>query len=180
MEAPVEERSRSLPSSQPTEDFEPVGQGQPIPYLTPAPAAEISQPEPETTWEQPAAAAALGAGLAGIGALRHSVDPSPALEAVSNEPMAQQPTTPATMPQPTPTYSSHPSRIRPRPLNRRRASLRSQPAPGGMHTAVQLTFSFEIASLQLTPSFKMGALQLKPTSKIVTMRLAPSQNPRRR
>ena len=46
-----------------------------------------------------------------------------------------------------------------------------------MHTAVQLTFSFEIASMQLTPSFKMGALQLKPTSKIVTMRLAPSQQP---
>ena len=31
--------------------------------------------------------------------------------------------------------------------------------PGGMHTAVQLTLSFEIASLQLTPSFKMGALK---------------------
>ena len=46
-----------------------------------------------------------------------------------------------------------------------------------MHTAVQLTFSFEIASMQLTPSFKMGALQMKPTSKIVTMRLAPSQQP---
>ena len=46
-----------------------------------------------------------------------------------------------------------------------------------MHTAVQLTFSFEIASLQLTPTFKMGALQLKPTSRIVTMRLAPSQHP---
>ncbi|MEY2559827.1 MAG: hypothetical protein QOG51_242 [Verrucomicrobiota bacterium] len=44
-----------------------------------------------------------------------------------------------------------------------------------MHTAVQLTFSFEIASLQLTPSFKMRAVQLKPTSKIVTMRPAPSQ-----
>lgn len=51
------------------------------------------------------------------------------------------------------------------------------PVPGGMHTAVQLTFSFEIASLQLTPSFKMGALQLKPTSRVVTMRLAPSQHP---
>jgi hypothetical protein len=47
----------------------------------------------------------------------------------------------------------------------------------GMQTAVQLTFSFEIASLQLTPSFKMAALQLKPTSKLVTMRLAPSQQP---
>lgn len=52
------------------------------------------------------------------------------------------------------------------------------PQPGGaMHTAVHLTFSFEIASLQLTPAFKMSALQLKPTSKIVTMRLAPSQQP---
>src|SRR5205814_313188 len=46
-----------------------------------------------------------------------------------------------------------------------------------MHTAVQLTFSFEIASMQLTPTFKMGSLQLRPTSKIVTMRLAPSQYP---
>jgi hypothetical protein len=46
-----------------------------------------------------------------------------------------------------------------------------------MQTAVQLTFSFEIASMQLTPAFKMGALQLRPTSKVVTMRLAPSQSP---
>jgi hypothetical protein len=44
-----------------------------------------------------------------------------------------------------------------------------------MHTTVQLTFSFEIASMQLTPTFKMGALQVRPTSKIVTMRLAPTQ-----
>ncbi|MEP6975835.1 MAG: hypothetical protein ABI897_10290 [Spartobacteria bacterium] len=48
---------------------------------------------------------------------------------------------------------------------------------GGMHTAVQLTFSLEIASMQLTPTFKMSGLQLKPTSKVVSMRLAPSQNP---
>ena len=46
-----------------------------------------------------------------------------------------------------------------------------------MHTAVQLTFSFEIASMQLTPTFKMGALQLRPTSKLVTMRLAAAQQP---
>src|SRR5437868_6052932 len=52
-----------------------------------------------------------------------------------------------------------------------------QQPSSAMHTAVQLTFSFEIASMQLTPSFKMGALQLRPTSKIVTMRLAPSQQP---
>ncbi len=47
---------------------------------------------------------------------------------------------------------------------------------GGMHTAVQLTFSLEIASMQLTPAFKMSGLQLKPTSKVVSMRLAPSQD----
>ena len=46
-----------------------------------------------------------------------------------------------------------------------------------MQTAVQLTFSFEIAALQLTPTFKMGVLQVRPTSKIVSMRLAPSQQP---
>lgn len=50
-----------------------------------------------------------------------------------------------------------------------------QGQPGGMHTAVQITFSCEIASMQLTPSFKMGSLQLRPVSKVVTMRLAPSQ-----
>src|SRR5437660_4745941 len=49
-----------------------------------------------------------------------------------------------------------------------------QAAAGGMHTAVQITLSCEIASMQLTPSFKMGALQLRPISKVVTMRLASS------
>jgi hypothetical protein len=62
------------------------------------------------------------------------------------------------------------------PLVRTPAAGGPQPA-GAMQTAVQLTFSFEIASMQLTPAFKMGALQLRPTSKIVTMRLAPSQQP---
>ena len=49
-----------------------------------------------------------------------------------------------------------------------------QAAAGGMHTAVQITLSCEIASMQLTPTFKMGALQLRPISKVVTMRLASS------
>ena len=40
-----------------------------------------------------------------------------------------------------------------------------------MHTAVQLTFSLEIASMQLTPTFKMSGLQLKPTSRVVSMHL---------
>lgn len=44
-----------------------------------------------------------------------------------------------------------------------------------MHTAVELTFFLEIASMQLTPTFAMSGLQLKPTSKVVTMRLASPQ-----
>jgi len=51
-----------------------------------------------------------------------------------------------------------------------------QPARS-MYTAVQLTFSLEIASMRLTPTFKVSGLQLKPTSKVVSMRLAPSQDP---
>jgi len=137
-------------------EIEPVAQGQPIPYQVPAfstdlPMAEITKPEPES---------------------RHSVEsPSFAPQVISTEPLAQQPTTPATMPQP---IQPTPAPIRTAPMTG--AGPQPQPA-SGMHTAVQLTFSFEIASMQLTPSFKMGALQLKPTSKIVTMRLAPSQQP---
>jgi len=50
------------------------------------------------------------------------------------------------------------------------------PAPGTMHTPVELTFSFEVASVQLTTAFKVGALQVRPASKMVTMRLAPFQD----
>jgi Flp pilus assembly protein TadD len=154
-------------------EIEPVAQGQPIPYQVPAfstdsPMAEITKPEPESLpTQQPKGA------IAGVGELRHSVEsPSFAPQVISTEPLAQQPTTPATMPQPTqPTPAPA---IRTAPMTG--GAPQPQPA-SGMHTAVQLTFSFEIASMQLTPSFKMGALQLKPTSKIVTMRLAPSQQP---
>lgn len=83
-------------------------------------------------------------------------------------PIISQPTTTATMPEPI--------QIPTAPLVRTPTAGGPQPA-GAMQTAVQLTFSFEIASMQLTPAFKMGALQLRPTSKIVTMRLAPSQGP---
>jgi Flp pilus assembly protein TadD len=152
-------------------EIEPVAQGQPIPYQVPAfstdsPMAEITKPESLPTHLP------MGA-IAGVGGLRHSVEsPSFAPQVISTELSAQQPTTPATMPQPTqPTPAPA---IRTAPMT----GGVPQPQPAsGMHTAVQLTFSFEIASMQLTPSFKMGALQLKPTSKIVTMRLAPSQQP---
>ena len=159
-------------------ELEPVAQGQPIPYQVPAfstdsPMAEITKPEPEALPAHLAQDVVPGTTMAGIGALRHSVEsPSFAPQVISTEPLAQQPTIPATMPQPNqPTPAPA---IRPAPMMG--GAPQSQPA-SGMQTAVQLTFSFEIASLQLTPSFKMGALQLKPTSKIVTMRLAPSQQP---
>ncbi len=161
-------------------DTEPVAQGQPIPYQVPAfetdsPMAEITKPEPEELPAHLAQGVVAGTSMAGVGALRHSVEsPSFAPQVISTEPLAQQPTTPATMPQPnqpTPAPS-----IRPSPMTGGAPQTQAQPG-SGMQTAVQLTFSFEIASLQLTPSFKMGALQLKPTSKIVTMRLAPSQQP---
>jgi tetratricopeptide (TPR) repeat protein len=64
------------------------------------------------------------------------------------------------------------------PVVRTPTPVPTPPQPSGaMHTAVQLTFSFEIASMQLTPTFKMGALQVRPISKVVTMRLAPAQQP---
>jgi Flp pilus assembly protein TadD len=159
-------------------EIEPVAQGQPIPYQVPAfetepPMAEITKPEPDAIPARAPEGVVPGTAMAGVGALRHSVEsPSFAPQVISTEPLAQQPTIPATMPQPNqPTPAPA---IRPAPMSG--GAPQTQPA-SGMQTAVQLTFSFEIASLQLTPSFKMGALQLKPTSKIVTMRLAPSQQP---
>ena len=159
---------------------EPIGQGQPIPYQIPAfadgpPVADIPAAAPESPRTEAAAPAA--AGLAGIGALRHSVATLASAPRITiNEPTSQQPTIPAimppTIPTPSPMIRTAPPTGAPQPT-----AATQQPAGGAMHTAVQLTFSFEIASLQLTSTFKMGALQLRPTSKIVTMRLAPSQHP---
>ena len=121
-------------------EFEPVGQGQPIPYQMPV-------------WDEKPA--------------EPVVDTAPFdASVISNETSLLQTTTSVTMPEPiqiptirTPTAAGTPQ------------------AAGAMHTAVQLTFMFEIASMQLTNTFKMGALQVRPTSKIVTMRLAPSPQP---
>ncbi|MDQ3626779.1 MAG: tetratricopeptide repeat protein, partial [Verrucomicrobiota bacterium] len=83
------------------EPSEAIGQGQPIPYQT-APtfneshASEAPAPPIEAPREQRRASGFIGAVLAGIGALRHSVaNPPPALEVESPAPAAQQPTTPA-------------------------------------------------------------------------------------
>ena len=176
---------------------EPIGQGAPVPYQTanfePA-AVEPEAPVAETPKPQAAPARESGGGffrtaLAGIGALRQRGETRvPAPEVVSPEPAPQQPTTPAPVIMATPTPPAPAIRTSPAtPMTgaapQQAGGMQQQPAAthqaggGGMHTAVQLTFSFEIASLQLTQSFKMGALQLRPTSRIVTMRLAPSQQP---
>ena len=88
----------------------------------------------------------------------------------SAEPVPQQTTTPAIMPETTQTPTA--------PVNKAPAPPMAKPQqpPAAMQTSVQLTFSFEIAAMQLTPSFKMGALKVRPISKLVTMRL-PSQQP---
>ena len=85
------------------------------------------------------------------------------------EPSVVQTTPSVTMPEPT--------QIPTAPVVRTPVTAGPPQGAGAMHTAVQLTFSFEIASMQLTPTFKMGALQVRPTSKIVTMRLAAAQQP---
>lgn len=126
-------------------ELEPVGQGQPIPQLTPVEEPsiiEITEPEP-----------------ARFEALRQSNEPFISPEPVIETPIYE-PTTPVIMPE---------------PIQIPTAQRGGSPQPAGaMQTAVQLTFAFEIASMQLTPTFKMGALQLRPSSKVVTMRLAGS------
>ena len=138
----------------PIAEPEPIPQGQPVPYLEPIvdnepPRVEVID-EPlvrPVTFVEPLTAQNFG------------------------EPSIPQTTPYVTMPEPVQVPTA--------PVVRTPTAAGTPPAQpaGAMHTAVQLTFSFEIASMQLTPTFKMGALQVRPISKIVTMRLAPSQTP---
>ncbi len=162
--------------SEPVQEFEPIGQGQPVPYdlpvfeaETPVAEAPVAEPAPLTAFANDFAA--VDSGLSGIGGLREHEDaPLFIPPVVSTEPSALQSTiVPETMPEPTQMTNA--------PVIRTPTTGGTTQPVSQMHTAVQLTFSFEIASMQLTPTFKMGALQLRPTSKIVTMRLAPSQQP---
>lgn len=154
-------------------DFEPIGQGQPIPYQMPVSeidsfTTEMTNAKVEDTVAPISADLAAGAAIAGLGALRQPIE-TPAVDIVSTEPSIVQPTIPVTMPEPVQTPTA--------PVIRTPTAGGAPQPASSMHTAVQLTFSFEIASMQLTPTFKMGALQLRPSSKVVTMRLAPSQQP---
>ncbi len=145
------------------DEFEPIGQGQPVPYQTAGIMPESVAPDLEEV--APAKAPVVDVAPVEVAAFRPAVEPPVIPPIVTPEPALQQSTTPVTMPEPTQT-----------PATRTTAGAPA-PTPGAMHTAVQLTFSCEIASLQLTPSFKMGALQLRPVSKVVMMRLSPSQHP---
>jgi hypothetical protein len=150
------------------EEFEPVGQGQPVPYQTAGITPESLAPEiitPEVEEVVPAPMPVADVAPVEIAAFAPPVEPPVIPTIVIPEPVLQQSTTPVTMPEPIQT-----------PATRTTAGMPA-PTQGGMQTAVQLTFSCEIASLQLTPSFKMGALQLRPVSKVVMMRLSPSQHP---
>src|SRR5437764_554500 len=134
---------------------EPIEQGQPVPYqivVTAEQPAEIAAPE-EPEIATVAEIAGVGRAIAGIGALPEATEISTASD---EEDFASQPTTIETMPETLQTPTD--------PVIR----------AGGMHTAVEITLSCEIASMQLTPAFKVGALQLRPISKVVTMRLASS------
>jgi hypothetical protein len=151
----------------------PVEQGQPVPYdmpvfeePAPAPVSEQSPPQQleilPPVFEAPSSSHET--------ASLHEAAEAPLFSTSFNptEPSALQSTIHETMPEPTQMQNA--------PVIRNPTGGALQPT-SAMQTAVQLTFSFEIASMQLTPSFKMGALQLRPTSKIVTMRLSPSQQP---
>ena len=172
------EESESTPRTEALPFFEePVGQGQPIPELTtafsPEPFfSELTQPEPESPLELIEPEEEVAAPIAGHRPVHSPIEtPSFASKIISSEPIRLKPTTTVIMPETTITPTAPPT------FHSSTPTMSVQQPAGGMHTAVQLTFSLEIASMQLTPTFKMSGLQLKPTSKVVSMRLAPSQDP---
>jgi tetratricopeptide (TPR) repeat protein len=177
MEKEPEEIEEPEPAILPELFEEPVGQGQPVPELTtalsPEPVlSELTQPEPEAPLELIEPEEQVAAPIAGHRLVHSPIEtPSFASKVISTEPIRLQPTTTVIMPETTITPAASPTYRTPSP------TMSVQQPAGGMHTAVQLTFSLEIASMQLTPTFKMSGLQLKPTSKVVSMRLAPSQDP---
>ncbi len=154
-------------------EFEPIGQGQPIPQLTPVEEAsmiDVTEPEP-----------------AGFSEFRPVSEPPFVPEPAIIEIPVSELTTPVNMPEPIHEQWAEPAAPEMRPPVEWAAPVAEipvsdvaepaaivEPTAGAVQTAVHLTFAFEIASMQLTPTFKMGALQLRPASKVVTMRLAGS------
>ncbi|PYK67590.1 MAG: hypothetical protein DME45_09880 [Verrucomicrobia bacterium] len=152
---------------------EPVEQGQPVPYQTvvtaeePAEISSAEEPEMAAVTE----IAGVSRAIAGISTLPEV----PEIQIPTDvEDLVSQPTTIEIMPETLQTPTAPVIRTSGGPTQPAHTAPLPQAAAGGMHTAVQITLSCEIASMQLTPAFKMGALQLRPISKIVTMRLASS------
>ena len=127
-------------------EIEPIRQEQAIPYQMPVSAMDPSVVE----------------------AIHDT--PSHLPSANANEPVTPQITTAPTMPEHLETTAVPTAP----PIKTPTAEDASRPA-SNMHTTVQLTFSFEVASVQLTPTFKVSTLQVRPTSKVVTMRLGSGQ-----
>jgi tetratricopeptide (TPR) repeat protein len=158
-----------------TEEPEPVGQGQPVPHQVPvtdidSPGAEGPPILPPVETAPPSRTeVATSSNMSEIEAVRQTETPAYSPKITVNEPSFLQSTTTEIMPETTQMQTA--------PVIRTPATGSTPQPTSAMHTAVQLSFSFDIASMQLTPTFKMGALQLRPTSKIVTMRLAPAQHP---
>ena len=154
----------SKKSKEPPPLPEPIAQGQPVPYQTVV--DQTGTPPAKETPAEEAELRSVSGAIAGLGALRGAMPSAEAEKEFSSQPTTIQ-HMPETQTAPvirTPAGSTQPSSTAPAPLA----------TAGGVHTAVQITLSCEIASMQLTPNFKMGALQLRPISKVVTMRLAPS------
>jgi hypothetical protein len=173
-EAIAPDLEAEVPQGPSVPEDEPIGQGQPVPYQIPVgamelPVAEVPEPAPIENASGWTTAVATGARMSEIEALLQTETPAYEPKIVVNEPSFLQSTTTDIMPETTQMQTA--------PVIRTPATGPTPQPASAMHTAVQLSFSFDIASMQLTPTFKMGALQLRPTSKIVTMRLAPAQHP---
>ncbi len=167
---------------------EPVGQGEPVPQLAAAAPSkafmtELTESESKPAEEKSVPSAPEAAADAAIsgdqpGPQSSIETPSFASKIITTQSTTPPSTTPVTMPESTPITAINEPRPAAANAGQSASSSASTAAPSSaMQTAVQLTFSLEIASLQLTPNFKMGSLQLKPISKIVSMRLAPSTQP---
>ena len=188
---PVVAEVATMPAMEPVaaSKIEPIRQEQPIPHETPLaeePGTVAVVAEAATT---PAIERIVGSEIEPIGqeqAISHetpvsamkpfiveAVNDTPSHHlpsATANEPVTPQITTAPTMPE----HLEMTAVPTAPPIKTPTPEDASRPA-SSMHTAVQLTFSFEVASVQLTPAFKVGALQVRPTSKVVTMRLTSDQ-----
>ena len=163
--------ANGVPSAEPA--WEPVGQGQPIPELTTALAveqviSELTQPEPKTELALIEPDGPVVTPIAVRQAAQSSIEVPSFLSNViftdSSPPQCVTPTTTAGTETPPAVRKFAPAAL-------------AQPTGGIGHTAVQLTFSLEIASMQLTSTMKMSRLYLKPLSKVVSVRFSSTQDP---